>query len=68
MFLTDAATVTVDSQVDSLMTVAEKFTTGLLNIGTTVFNWAMNNPLFVIGIIIMIIFTVIAVVKSLSHR
>lgn len=61
-------TVTVANQVDSLMKVAETFTTGLLKIGTNVFNWAMNNPLFVIGIVIMIIFVVIAVVKSLSHR
>lgn len=61
-------TVTVGSQVNSLMSVAETFTTGLLKIGTNVFNWAMNNPLFVIGIVITIIFVVIAVVKSLSHR
>ena len=61
-------TVTVATQVDGLMETASTFTEGLLNIGTSVFNWAMNNPLFVIGIIIMIIFVVIAVVKSLSHR
>lgn len=59
---------TVTTQVSSLMEVASTFTEGLLSIGTSIFNWAMNNPLFVIGIIIMIIFVVIAVVKSLSHR
>lgn len=61
-------TVTVASQVDGLMETASTFTDGLLGIGTNVFNWAMNNPLFVIGILIMLIFVVIGVVKSLSHR
>lgn len=61
-------TVTVASQVDGLMETASTFTERLLDIGTSVFNWAMGNPLFMIGIIISIIFVVIAVVKSLCHR
>lgn len=61
-------TPTITTQVSSLMEVASTFTEGLLSIGTNVFNWAMSNPLFVIGIIISIVFVVIAVVKSLCHR
>lgn len=63
MFLTDGAVT-----AGSLVTTASEATEGLLAIGTKIFNWALTNPIFVLGIIIMIIFVVIAIVKSLSHR
>lgn len=64
MFLTEASTVTANSLIEQASTA----TTGLLGIGTSIFNWALSNPIFVLGIIIMIIFVAIGVVKSLSHR
>lgn len=61
-------TSTAATQVSGLMDSANAAIDGLLQIGTKVFTWALDNPLFVIGIIIMIVFVVISIVKSLSHR
>lgn len=35
----------------------------LLEMGTSIFNWLLSNPLFLLGIIFFIIITVIGVVK-----
>lgn len=59
---------TAAQQAEALVSTGKTFTTGLLDMGTSIFNWAMNNPLFLIGILITLFFVAVCVVKSLCHR
>lgn len=40
---------------------------GLLDIGSTIFNWAINNPVYLLGLLLFIIFIVIKIIKSFAH-
>lgn len=55
------------SKVGQLVTDASTATDGLLSIGTKLFNWALENPIFVLGIILMIVFAIVGLVKKFSH-
>lgn len=55
------------TSVEQLVTSAGTFTDGFLAIGTKIFNWGLANPLFLLGIFVMIIFTVVGLVMKFSR-
>ena len=63
MFL-EAVTPTVETVIQDGQTI----TTGILGIGTSVFNWAMSNPIYVIAIGTALLLTGVGIVKKFTHR
>ena len=51
----------------SLINDASSATEGLLSIATKIFNWAITNPLFLLGLLIAIIFVGVGLVKKFAH-
>lgn len=63
MFL-EGTTPTIESVLSSTETVG----THILSFGTSIFNWAISNPIYAIAIGVSIFGVAIGVVKSFTHK
>ena len=54
--------------VQAVLSDAGEVTTSVLSQGTKIFNWAMSNPVFIIGLGVALLFTGIGVVKKFTNN
>lgn len=61
------ATKTVAEKTQELVDSASAGVDGFLGIGTKIFDWAMSNPIYMLGIILFLIFAAVGLVKKFSR-